>query len=58
MHAGRGRTTSGNVALARIADSAGAAVGNESMNDVTRLLSAVEGGDPKAAEQLLPLVYD
>jgi RNA polymerase sigma factor (TIGR02999 family) len=28
------------------------------MNDVTRILSAIEAGDPKAAEQLLPLVYD
>jgi RNA polymerase sigma factor (TIGR02999 family) len=28
------------------------------MNDVTRILSAVEGGDAQAAEQLLPLVYD
>src|SRR5437879_4423515 len=28
------------------------------MNDVTCLLSAIERGDPKAAEQLLPLVYD
>jgi RNA polymerase sigma factor (TIGR02999 family) len=28
------------------------------MNDVTRILSAVEQGDPQAAEQLLPLVYD
>jgi RNA polymerase sigma factor (TIGR02999 family) len=28
------------------------------MNDVTRVLSAIEGGDPHAAEQLLPLVYD
>jgi RNA polymerase sigma factor (TIGR02999 family) len=28
------------------------------MNDVTRVLSAIEGGDPRAAEQLLPLVYD
>jgi RNA polymerase sigma factor (TIGR02999 family) len=28
------------------------------MNDVTRILSAVERGDPSAAEQLLPLVYD
>jgi RNA polymerase sigma factor (TIGR02999 family) len=27
------------------------------MNDVTRLLSAIDQGDPKAAEQLLPLVY-
>src|SRR5436853_2234986 len=28
------------------------------MNDVTRILSAIEQGDPSAAEQLLPLVYD
>jgi RNA polymerase sigma factor (TIGR02999 family) len=28
------------------------------MNDVTRILSAVEQGDPHAAERLLPLVYD
>src|SRR6188474_1807799 len=27
-------------------------------SDVTRLLSAIEQGDPTAAEQLLPLVYD
>jgi RNA polymerase sigma factor (TIGR02999 family) len=27
------------------------------MNDVTRVLSAIESGDPRAAEQLLPLVY-
>jgi RNA polymerase sigma factor (TIGR02999 family) len=28
------------------------------MTDVTRILSAIEHGDPQAAEQLLPLVYD
>src|SRR6516165_2218793 len=28
------------------------------MNEVTRVLSAIEGGDPHAAEQLLPLIYD
>jgi RNA polymerase sigma factor (TIGR02999 family) len=28
------------------------------MNDVTGILSAIERGDPHAAEQLLPLVYD
>src|SRR5262245_33194711 len=28
------------------------------MNDVTRILSAIEQGDSHAAEQLLPLVYD
>src|SRR5215471_13787853 len=28
------------------------------MNEVTTILSAIENGDPSAAEQLLPLVYD
>ena len=28
------------------------------MSDVTQILSQIESGDPKAAEQLLPLVYD
>jgi RNA polymerase sigma factor (TIGR02999 family) len=28
------------------------------MTDVTRILSALEQGDPQAAEQQLPLVYD
>src|SRR5262249_62392934 len=28
------------------------------MRDVTQILSAIEQGDPQAAEQLLPLVYD
>jgi RNA polymerase sigma factor (TIGR02999 family) len=28
------------------------------MNDVTRILSRIESGDPAAAELLLPLVYD
>jgi RNA polymerase sigma factor (TIGR02999 family) len=28
------------------------------MNDVTQLLNAIEVGDPHAASQLLPLVYD
>ena len=30
----------------------------KTMNEVTSLLSAIEQGEPKAAEQLLPLVYD
>src|SRR5207253_6203486 len=30
----------------------------QSMKDVTRILSAIEQGDRRAAEQLLPLVYD
>ena len=30
----------------------------QSMNEVTRILSAVEQGDPDASERLLPLVYD
>jgi ECF sigma factor len=28
------------------------------MSEVTRILSAIEQGDLRAAEQLLPLVYD
>jgi hypothetical protein len=28
------------------------------MNEVTRILSAIDRGDPHAPEQLLPLVYD
>lgn len=28
------------------------------MSEVTRILKSIEGGDPRAAEQLLPLVYD
>jgi RNA polymerase sigma factor (TIGR02999 family) len=28
------------------------------MSDVTRILSAIENGDPRAAGELLPLVYD
>ena len=30
----------------------------KAMNDVTRILSAIEQGDPSAAGQLLPLIYD
>ena len=28
------------------------------MNQITRVLHAIEHGDPRAAEELLPLVYD
>jgi RNA polymerase sigma factor (TIGR02999 family) len=28
------------------------------MGDVTRILSEIEGGDPKAADELLPIVYE
>jgi hypothetical protein len=28
------------------------------MSEVTRILSTIDQGDPHAAEQLLPLVYD
>jgi hypothetical protein len=28
------------------------------MHEVTRILNAVDQGDPQATEQLLPLVYD
>jgi RNA polymerase sigma factor (TIGR02999 family) len=33
-------------------------VSSTAMNEVTRILSAIEQGDPQAAEQFLPLVYD
>src|SRR5260370_16743286 len=32
--------------------------GPPGMNDLTRILSAIEQGDPQAAAQLLPLAYD
>src|SRR5262245_36062114 len=28
------------------------------MNEVTRMLSAIQSGDPHAADELIPLVYD
>lgn len=28
------------------------------MSDITQILNAIDAGDPKAADQLLPLVYD
>jgi RNA polymerase sigma factor (TIGR02999 family) len=28
------------------------------VNDITRILSAIEQGEPQAAQQLLPLVYE
>ena len=28
------------------------------MSDITRILAAMQQGDPSAAEQLLPLIYD
>ena len=33
-------------------------MGGVPLNDVTKILSAIERGDPKAGDQLLPLVYD
>jgi RNA polymerase sigma factor (TIGR02999 family) len=35
-----------------------AAVIFDSMNEITRILNAIEQGDPHAAAELLPLVYD
>ncbi len=32
--------------------------GGSVMSDITRILTAIDQGDPSAAEQLLPLVYD
>src|SRR4029450_142235 len=34
------------------------ALHNGAMSDVTSILSQIDAGDPRAAEQLLPLVYD
>jgi DNA-binding GntR family transcriptional regulator len=28
------------------------------MNEITRIINAIEQGDPQATEKLLPLVYD
>jgi RNA polymerase sigma factor (TIGR02999 family) len=39
-------------------DAAGWSGGAPGMNEVTSILSAIEQGDPHAAAQLLPLVYD
>ncbi len=48
-----------------LGDPGGPATGSSSipaalmgMNDVTRVLEAIERGDPMAADELLPLVYD
>src|SRR5262245_25122009 len=35
-----------------------ALVSSQPMSQVTRLIDAMDKGDPRAAEQLLPLVYD
>jgi hypothetical protein len=58
MHAGPNGNPPGGAARAQIEDAVGWPVAAGSMTDVTRILSAVERGDPKAADQLLPLVYD
>ena len=34
------------------------AVYDSAMSNVTQILGQIEAGDPRAAEQLLPLVYD
>jgi RNA polymerase sigma factor (TIGR02999 family) len=36
---------------------AGASANTRSLSDVTHILEAIEQGDPKAADELLPLVY-
>jgi RNA polymerase sigma factor (TIGR02999 family) len=63
------RQRAGRIGLAKVLDSALPAVGRRRfaetfallvlpMSEVTRILSEIERGDPHAAEQLLPLVYD
>src|SRR5205814_1715788 len=51
----RGNGVSGSVVTVVRADGPGRL---SAMSEVTRILAAIEQGDPKAAEQLLPLVYD
>ena len=51
----RGDGASGSVGAVTRADGPGWPL---SMNEVTRILSAIEQGDGQAAAQLLPLVYD
>jgi RNA polymerase sigma factor (TIGR02999 family) len=58
MRSGRDAAALGKAARARFENAPGAAAGDGSMNDVTRILSSVDQGDTGAAEQLLPLVYD
>src|SRR5262245_43311095 len=58
MHAGRDGTPPSDGARVPIGDAAGRPSEALSMDEVTRILSAAEHGDPQAAEQLLPLVYD
>jgi RNA polymerase sigma factor (TIGR02999 family) len=45
-------------ALDRTKNQQGEFIRQATMSDVTHILIAIEHGDPKAAEQLLPLVYD
>src|SRR5262249_21969224 len=43
---------------APLAKAPGVSVMSDNAQDVTGILQAIEQGDPQAAEQLLPLVYD
>src|SRR5262245_18476218 len=36
----------------------GRSTGSVSMTDLTHILTAIERGEPRASEELLPLVYD
>src|SRR5262245_13734317 len=54
VQAGRDGTAPSDAARTRVGDAAGAM----SMNDVTRILSAIGQGDTGASERLLPVVYD
>ena len=58
MHAIRNGIPPGGAARAQTGDAPGRLSAVGSMDDVTRILSAVAQGDARAAEQLLPLVYD
>jgi RNA polymerase sigma factor (TIGR02999 family) len=46
------------MAIVRVAQAPAPPVNFQPMNDLTRILSAVDAGDPHAPGKLLPLVYD
>src|SRR5262249_48934532 len=53
------RQSTASVKFSHAADEQGCGAAAEAtVNDVTRILQSMEQGDPKAADELLPLVYD
>ena len=58
MHADRDETSPDEAARALVEDTRGAAVGSRADDRRGPHPPAIEQGDPRAAHQLLPLVYD